>query len=236
MEALARGAGFTEIWCAGQNVPLARFAEQARSIGSVGLDRLGITHADDVIQRLREFDRVVSWYGENRPEFRELMAQLGLPFRFLQALPGPNGHAVDFYNAQARALGANATGNPRVACPALPRTFAVIHPFASSRSKRAPMDVFQTAAKKLNRSMPVRWLAGPEEELPGAIRITDLYELACWLSGARVFIGNDSGISHLAATVGTPVLAFFQTSDPAVWAPRGCAVDVIHKKNDGTDF
>jgi ADP-heptose:LPS heptosyltransferase len=37
-----------------------------------------------------------------------------------------------------------------------------------------------------------------------------------------LYIGNDSGITHLAAAVGTPVLALFgPASDPAVWVPRG---------------
>jgi ADP-heptose:LPS heptosyltransferase len=100
----------------------------------------------------------------------------------------------------------------------------VIHPFASGVAKRAPMSVFESAARKLEESMPVHWLCGPEEELAGAIRIDDLYELACWLRQARVFVGNDSGISHLAAAVGTPMQTFFRTTDPKVWAPRGLAV------------
>src|ERR1035437_8531890 len=114
LEALTLPGGFTEVWCAGQNVPLAKFADRVRSIPSVGLDRLGITHADDVIGRLREFDEIVSWYGENRPEFREFAAGLGLPFRFLRALPDGKQHAVDFYAAQARGLGAAPHGNPRI--------------------------------------------------------------------------------------------------------------------------
>jgi ADP-heptose:LPS heptosyltransferase len=224
MEAL-RGE-FTEVWCAGQNVPLARFADRAVSIASVGLDRLGITHADDVIERLRGFDEIVSWYGANRPEFRDLVARLGLPFRFLRALPDGGCHAIDFYAAQARSLRAEPLGNPRIACPDVPRAFAAIHPFASSVAKRAPMETFQSAAERLGKAMPVHWLCGPEEELPGAVRIHDLYDLACWLRKARIFVGNDSGISHLAAAVGTPVMALFRASDPRVWAPRGCAVNV----------
>jgi heptosyltransferase-3 len=72
--------------------------------------------------------------------------------------------------------------------------------------------------------MPVRWCAGPQEELPDAVRIDDLYELACWLSRARLYIGNDSGISHLAAAVGTPAIVLFGPTDPTVWAPRGSRV------------
>ena len=227
LESLMLSGGFTEVWCATQNVPLARFADGARSIASVGLDRLGITHADDVIERLRQFDDIISWYGENRPEFRELVAGMGLPFRFLRALPDATCHAMDFYARQARGLGANPQGNPGIACPVEPRTFAAIHSFASSKAKRAPMEVFESAAAKLGRTMPVHWLAGPEEDLPDAIRIADLYELACWLRGSRIFVGNDSGITHLAAAVGTPVIAFFQASDPKVWAPRSSAIHTV---------
>jgi heptosyltransferase-2 len=218
-------AGYTEVWCAEQNVPLARFADRARSIGSAGLDRLGLLPADDVIARLREFDSIVSWYGAGNPEFRELAADLALPVRFLAALPSGGRHAVDYYNSQvcnSQGLGDSRPSRfPSIACPAVPRTFAAIHPFASSPAKRAPLEWFASIARRLGGEMPVLWLSGPEEELPGAVRIADLYELACRLRGARVFVGNDSGISHLAAAVGTPVLNVFRSSDPRVWSARG---------------
>jgi heptosyltransferase III len=221
-------ADSTEVWCAGQNVPLARFADSAQSIVASGLDRLGLLPADDVIERLRRFDSIISWYGANRPEFRQLTQKLHLPFQFLPALPSGLGHAVDFYNEQARQLGAKSLSRfPEISCPPAERTFAVIHPFASNPAKRAPMPVFEAVAKKLDASMPVHWLCGPEEELACAMRIPDLYELACWLRQARIFVGNDSGISHLAAAVGTPVQAFFRTTDPKVWAPRGPSIHTI---------
>jgi heptosyltransferase-3 len=217
---------YTEVWCAGQNLPLARFAEPAQSIVASGLDRLGLLPAEDVVERLRSFDSIISWYGSNRPEFRALTEQLELPFQFLPALPTGNGHAVDFYNEQARQLGAvPASRFPEIRCPAAARTFAVIHPFASNVARRAPMSVFESAARRLGDTMPVHWLCGPEEDLEGAVRIDDLYELACWLRRARIFVGNDSGISHLAAAVGTPVQALFRTTDPRVWAPRGPSVN-----------
>jgi heptosyltransferase III len=221
-------ADYTEVWCTSQNVPLARFADSAQSIVASGLDRLGLLPSDDVIERLRSFDSIISWYGASYPEFRDLALGLGLPFQFLPALPTGPGHAVDFYNEQARQLGAMPTSRfPEIKCPPAERTFAVIHPFASSLAKRAPMAVFESAASKLAETIPVHWLCGPEEELAGAIRIPDLYELACWLRQARIFVGNDSGISHLAAAVGTSVHAFFRTTNPNVWAPRGPSVNTI---------
>ena len=222
MEALR--AEYTEVWCAGQNVVLARFADAARSIASAGLDRLGFLPSDDVVERLRRFDSIVSWYGANRPEFRELTEGLGLPIEFLTALPDGKRHVVDFYNDQARILGAKPERYPVIPCPDVARDFAVVHPFASSVAKRAPMALFEQAAERLRAKMPVHWLCGPEETLAGGLRIPDLYDLACWLRGARIFVGNDSGISHLAAAVGTPVVAYFLTTDPRVWSPRGCAV------------
>jgi heptosyltransferase-2 len=223
MESLRQA--YTEVWCAEQNVPLARFADAVRSIGSGGLDRLGFLPADDVMERLPGFDSIVSWYGANRPEFRELTAQLRLPIRFLPALPDGVRHAVDFYNAQAVAMGTALPSRfPFIRCPAVVRTFAAIHPLASSEAKRAPMGMFESIAEKLSRTMPVRWFCGPEELLEGAARTDDLFELACVLRGARVFVGNDSGISHLAAAVRTPCVTLFQSTDPAVWSPRGPSV------------
>ena len=46
------------------------------------------------------------------------------------------------------------------------------------------------------------------------------------LAGAAGFIGNDSGVGHLAAACGTPVLVLFRDTDPAVWRPLGPRVAV----------
>jgi ADP-heptose:LPS heptosyltransferase len=213
---------YTEVWCAGPNVPLARFADRAASIASVGLDRVGFLPADDVLQRLARFDRIYSWYGTAVSEFREAVEKL--PIRFYSALPAASGmHATDFYCSQVGAP----VAPPRLDIPLIvPGGFTVIHPFASNPQKRWPLERFRELALQL---ADVRWCAGPEEPLENAIRIPDLYELACWLAHADLFIGNDSGITHLAAAVGIPVIALFGPTDPAVWSPRGERVTVLNK-------
>jgi len=214
-------ADYTEVWCAEQNVALARFADRAISMGQSGLERLGVLPAEDVVERLRGFDSIVSWYGGARVEFE----RLGLPAVFLPALPSGRQHAVDFYNAQAAELGAARSSRfPAIPCPPVKRQFAVIHPFASGDRKRGPRAWFETMAGRLAERMPVKWVCGPWDSLGNAVKIEDLYELACWLRGARVFVGNDSGIAHLAAAVGTPVVSLFQTGDEWVWAARGASV------------
>ncbi|MBI1731888.1 MAG: glycosyltransferase family 9 protein [Gammaproteobacteria bacterium] len=50
---------------------------------------------------------------------------------------------------------------------------------------------------------------------------TGLLEAAAILAEARVFIGNDSGLGHLAAAVGTPTLTLFGVGDPHRYHPWG---------------
>src|SRR5579885_2959773 len=191
----AAKADYTEVWAPREKLPLIRFADKTRAIADTGLDLVGVVEGASVTA-LGEFNSIYSWYGANRPEFREAVRHL--PFEFFPALPPP-------------------PGIPRIAVPHAPREdFAVIHPFASSAVKRWPLENFRAAAAAL--AMPVRWCAGPDEPLDDAVRFSDLYELACWISKARVYIGNDSGISHLAAAVATPVVAIFLCTDPRVWS------------------
>src|ERR1019366_8438296 len=100
---------------------------------------------------------------------------------------------------------ARATGDdiPRIHCDVSRENFAAIHPFSGSPKKNWPLEKFQALARKRQRAMPVRWCAGPEDPpLKGCVQIADLYELARWLASAHLYIGNDSGIKHLAAAVG----------------------------------
>lgn len=219
-------ADYIEVWAASQNLPLARFAHRTRSIAASGLDMLEFTPSEKLIAELQSFDSIVSWYGANRVEFRN--AVHNLPFKFHPAIPPSDCaiHASDYFASQ---VGCPLPVIPRIDCPRTDGDFAVIHPFSGSPKKCWPLDRFQELASRL--PMPVRWCAGPEEQLPDAVRIDDLYELACWLATARVYIGNDSGTTHLAAAVGTPVVALFGPTDPRVWAPRGPSVRVIAKNS-----
>ena len=201
----AARADYTEVWAPRAVLPLIRFADCTRAIADTGLDLVGVVEYARV-PALETFDSIYSWYGARHQEFRDAVAHL--PFTFFPALP-PDPHGI-----------------PRISVPAAPvENFAVIHPFSSSARKTWPLDDFRALAAGLD--MPVKWCAGPEESLDNAARLDDLYELGCWLATARVYIGNDSGIGHLAAAVGTPVVSIFLDSDPDIWAPRGSHVTVL---------
>jgi heptosyltransferase-3 len=223
-----RGA-YTEVWVPSAVVPLIRFAGRVRSIASTGLDLLGLAGVEPpppLIENLREFDSIFSWYGSNRPEFRDCVRALGLPVRFLDALPPADNrmHAADFFLAAAGCSGQAAA--PRIPTPSAQRgDFTVIHPFSGGARKNWPIENYRELAQRL--PIPVRWCAGPSEALDEAVRFDDLYELGCWLATASLYVGNDSGITHLAAAVGTPVVALFGPTDPAIWGPRGERVRIL---------
>jgi heptosyltransferase-3 len=201
----AARAEYTEIWAPRVTLPLIRFADRTRAIIDTGIELLGVVEGA-AVPELASFDSIYSWYGAQRAEFRDAVRHL--PFTFFPALP------------------VSSRGIPRIPVPAAPiEHFAVIHPFSGSAKKNWPLEHFREVAARLD--MPVKWSAGPEEILDGAERFDDLYRLGCWLSTARVYVGNDSGISHLAAAVGTPVVAIFLTTDPEIWAPRGTSVTVL---------
>jgi heptosyltransferase-3 len=202
----AAKASYTEVWAPRAVLPLVRFADKTRALIDTGIERLGVVEGASVLE-LAAFDSIYSWYGSNRGEFREAVRHL--PFTFFPALPPP-------------------PGEPRIPVPpAEKQNFAVIHPFASSVAKRWPLENFRDVARGLG--IPVEWCAGPEEDLEDAVRFENLYELACWIAKARLYIGNDSGISHLAAAVGTPVITIFMATDPKVWSPRGARVLVLER-------
>ena len=212
-----------EVWVRSEIVPLVRFAP-ARSIASTGLDLFGIADVEppqETIRRLRGFDDIVSWYGANRPAFRDAAARLELPFRFLAALPADETiSAADFF---ARQAGAPEPAIPRIDFKDVPRHgAAVLHPFSGSLRKNWPFDRFEQLATRLSRDMAVKWAARPDW-----VRFENLDELGAWLAGARVYAGNDSGVTHLAAAASVPTVALFGPSDPRVWAPRGARVRVV---------
>ncbi len=225
-------SAYTEVWTRTIHLPLVQFADRTRAISATGLDLAGVTEPPaELWDLLAGFDSIVSWYGANRPEFRQSVSRF--PFTFFPALPAqgasPQQHAVDFYLAQARTLSpCDHSGVPHIECPVQPREdFAVIHPFSGSPRKNWPLDNFRRLAAELAPDLPVFWCRGADDPpLENAVEIADLYQLACWLARARLYIGNDSGVTHLAASVGTPVLAFFGPTDPEVWAPRGPRVEI----------
>jgi heptosyltransferase III len=221
-------AEYTEVWVPSHSVPLIQFADRVRSIASTGIDLLGVGDleiSEALRADIRSFDSIVSWYGANRPEFQEALRSLGPACDFYQAVPSRECpcHAIDFFAAH---VGAPLGQRSRIEVkPTTPRGSIIIHPFSSHPVKTWPAARFCDLAERL--CVKVEWTAGPEDEWRGATRFADLMQLASWMTGARLYIGNDSGIAHRAAAAGVPALVLFGPSRPDVWAPRGEHVTVL---------
>lgn len=76
-----------------------------------------------------------------------------------------------------------------------------------------------------------RPLAGPALAVNGVLDLvgrTGIATLAAVLERARLVIGADNGVLHLASAVGTPVLAIFGPSNIDAWAPYGAVLHSVH--------
>jgi len=118
----------------------------------------------------------------------------------------------------------------------------LIHPGSGSPRKRWPFSGFWDVAVQLAalRLRP-EFLIGPAEQdvLPELARREatvhrpdDGIELLALLRSAAAYIGNDSGVSHLAAWAGLPSVVIFGPTDPVRWRPRGRSVEIVQPPLD----
>lgn len=115
-----------------------------------------------------------------------------------------------------------------------------LHPGSGSSRKNWPVEQFALLAERVRRSMSAQplFILG-EADAAAARELTQLAptvpvlinrtlkEVASVLAVSRGCVGNDSGITHLAAALGVPVVALFGPTDAAVWGPRGTNVVVL---------
>ncbi len=101
--------------------------------------------------------------------------------------------------------------------------YVVIHPFASAPDKTWPAERFLEVARRLSGLEPV-FLAGPDDDISPFEKFRvwknePLARVISLISGAALFVGNDSGPAHIAAAFGIPAIVIFGASDPVIWAP-----------------
>ena len=127
------------------------------------------------------------------------------------------------------------------------RGVLAVHPGGGGRHKLWPLEGWQQvlawAAKEGVAGVPI---CGPVEEKRGigpllstlgptwkVLRNAPSPELAAILAKCEVVVGHDSGVTHLAAAVGTRILALFGLTDPLVWGPRGQRACVMQPASPG---
>ena len=142
---------------------------------------------------------------------------------------------------------------PRVYLSATDRSFAeefleggrrwlALHPGSGSGRKNWPLDRWvSVVCGLLDRCPDARLLVVGGEADGGQLRALErtfgqrmllaeglpLPQLGAVLERCHLFLGHDSGISHLAGAVGTAAVLLFGPTDPMVWAPANAGVRVL---------
>jgi heptosyltransferase-3 len=203
------------------------------------------------------FNLVVSYLFDPDSIFANNVRRCGVK-QLVEASPRPrDAHAAEHYCKSLEAL-AIYVNQPRprlfpsladreVASRFLQRTgrerIVAVHPGSGSEKKNWPVEKFAALGRWLSDELAVQLLVVQGEADERAVRnLRDLLEsrpvivasglrlaeLGAVLERCALFLGNDSGITHLAAAVGTPTVALFGPASFPIWEPRGERVRVIH--------
>lgn len=214
---------------------------------------------EEAKRSFRGYDAVYSWFASGNHEFiRRLQALSGgvarvFPFRSARA----EGHQADYYlsclNHADDSAGPVLAIRPEVLrwCEEFwgkhalhRRPVLTIAPGSAAREKNWPAKFFQTVSQwwREKTGGAVVLLIGPVEQARGGIDLLrsdcivasdlSLSQAAALLGRSDVYLGNDSGMSHLAAATGVRTVALFGPSDPRQWAPRGKQVIVLRRNLD----
>jgi ADP-heptose:LPS heptosyltransferase len=226
----------------GRSVVARGHSIDAREVGELFADKT----SGGARRFFGDFDRVYSFFASDDPRFRDrLAAATGAEVSFHPFRPGGDDHVSAGYS---RAIGEGAL-HVDVRLEPTPDDLAaasrvlaeskcgssnliVVFPGSGSPGKNWPPDKFAALASKLslsNRASVVVILGPAEASLEPIFREAgfpvlkdlDLPTVAAIARIASAFVGNDSGVSHLAAAVGTPGVAIFGPTDPARWRPLG---------------
>jgi ADP-heptose:LPS heptosyltransferase len=113
----------------------------------------------------------------------------------------------------------------------------IIHPGSGDPAKNAPLSFFKKAAEKaVQESGADVFVIWGDAELQQADEIMEVFrdmekvrvlpdllmlkDLVSVLTQGRGYLGNDSGVTHLAAACGLKTFAVFNTTDSRIWGPQ----------------
>lgn len=190
---------------------------------------------------LAGFDLVLNYWPDPERELgRRFPLRSGQTFLATSALPAA-GPASAHYSAPLRALGLG----PGAACypltgdaaPAVRDGPVTIHPGSGSPRKNWPDERWRALLRELPGPVALilgeaeaeRWTSWVADNHIEVLAGRPLAELVAHLGRCRLFVGHDSGISHLAAACGAPCVLLFGPTDPSLWAPPAPRVRVLRK-------
>lgn len=116
--------------------------------------------------------------------------------------------------------------------------YVVIAPGSGNELKNWPVNNYTLLAKRLTSQLGLSIVilgsvhdmglarlleaALPKHHVQNLVGSTQLTDLPRLLQGAAAYVGNDSGITHMAGLLNVPTLCIFAgVADPQIWMPRG---------------
>ncbi len=185
-------------------------------------------------------EQVVAWMRE---------APRGLPADSLMAPsrpPGMDQHCAGYLLETLAPLGIGlACDDSVLGVIPHPSAEVLVHPGSGSPAKNWPAEHVAAVIRALDR--PVRLIVGEADEAAAShveaclgrrlerLERASVADLAARLAGCGAYLGNDSGVSHLAGLCGAHAVVLFGPTDPTVWRPLGPDVNVLPFETTPTD-
>ncbi len=208
--------------------------ESVYSLDAIQFHTLFSEPTDALRAFFADFDRVVVFMRDDAA-LRDGLRACGVTNGIVRAGVPPKDWAHHASRWYLEAVGVEEERGSRMAWPTMADEGldVVIAPGSGGVAKNWPIANYIGLSERLmGVGRSVAWLLGPAEEgmvVPEGARIletTTVCDAADVLAGATDFVGNDSGMTHLAAAVGTQTTAIFGPTNPHVWAPLGTHVAV----------
>ena len=183
---------------------------------------------------LRPLAGVLCW-AKSDPEFTSFLQQQQLDHFHIHP-PFPEGNSMHVRDHHLLLLNHFKVPVPiqrelLLPFPVNPEPLILIHPGSGSVQKNFEPDFYLFIARELQNQnfTNINFVLGPcEQHLKSRftsdyqiIEPGSLLELAQTISRGQLFIGNDSGVTHLSALLGTPSIALYKNTDPRVWGTTG---------------
>lgn len=219
---------------------LAVKAGLAQTTRSISDPRLALLFAKNatldpaLVEYFTRFNLIVSYLFDPDGILRDNLTRIGVKTLLdsPQRIVSGTGHASEQLARPLQKL-AMFFEEPHWRSPTFPGTTKkpciAIHTGSGSLTKNWPLEHWQRLITELQKKHPQHSLVGIVGEaeierglLPQNLLLWQnlpLTELATQLSECQLFLGHDSGISHLASACGVPSLLLFGPTDPNTWAP-----------------
>jgi ADP-heptose:LPS heptosyltransferase len=224
----------------GAKLILAAQAAAARLLQTVGEVDTGLAFDDPSLAPLfagephqddREKQVTVAWMRiESAPGLRDV--DVAAPGR-----PSDSRHCATYLVETLAPLGIPPAIDAAPLClEPIATAEVLLHPGSGSTAKNWPAERYADVIRMLHS--PARLVVGEADvavasavehafgkSLPKLLH-PDLEELAARLAGCHAYVGNDSGVSHLAGLSGARTVVLFGPTSPSVWRPLGPSVQV----------